>query len=27
MINADETPMQMLAPGKKKPHRSNLWVY
>ena len=27
MLHADETPVAMLAPGKKKTHRSCLWAY
>ena len=27
VIHADETPVQMLAPGSKKTHRSYVWAY
>ena len=27
MIHADETPAQMLKPGAKKTHRSDVWAY
>ena len=27
VINADETPLQMLAPGEKKTHRAYVWAY
>ncbi len=27
MLHADETPVAMLAPGKKKPHRAYEWAY
>lgn len=27
VILADETPVQMLAPGEKKIHRAYVWVY
>ena len=27
VVHADETPVQMLAPGSKKPHRSYVWAY
>jgi hypothetical protein len=26
-IHADETPVKMLVPGKKKTHRAYVWVY
>ena len=27
VIHADETPVQMLAPGEKKTHRAYVWAY
>ena len=27
VLHADETPVQMLAPGKKKTHRAYVWAY
>ncbi|KPX94650.1 Transposase IS66, partial [Pseudomonas amygdali pv. mori] len=27
VVHADETPVQMLAPGEKKTHRSYVWAY
>ncbi len=27
VVHADETPVQMLAPGEKKTHRAYVWAY